>query len=162
MPPSSIHPATTACLLWPVKPFHLHGSILALDYDLLYLANLHRHFTILKMACSAFQDVQQPSGGKKGIAEHTNGASASSSFSKSTLSPTAPTSTVVATLICPRVSKYKQDKCGCVAQRPTRIPVYSIPLCSKVLGCALLLAIRWSNRLVSSFKNLWHAYQVWA
>lgn len=31
-------PATTACLLWPVKPFHLHGGILALDHDLLYLA----------------------------------------------------------------------------------------------------------------------------
>lgn len=54
----STHPATTACLLWPVEPFHLHGSILALDYDLLYLANLHRHFSILKMACSAFQNVE--------------------------------------------------------------------------------------------------------
>jgi len=44
---------------------------------------------------------------------------------------------------------------------PTRIPLYNTPLCSKVLGCALLLAIRWSTRFVGSFKNLWHAYQLW-
>lgn len=77
----SAYPSATACLLWSVEPFDTHAQILAFCNYLLYFANLQQEYAVLTIPSVLFTVVRSIS--------LTKGASASASFSNSTVSPTA-------------------------------------------------------------------------